>query len=81
MERSRHPLAAIARVGKRLFSPLTTPSSSLLLVLRRALRAGQLPQPLRHGFEALGVAEDIGDEILLLHARQRRRMALQGFQQ
>ena len=50
-------------------------------VVRRALGAGQLPQPLRHGFEALGIAEDVGDEILLLHPRQCVGLALQRFQQ
>ncbi len=81
IERSRQPLASIARVGKRLFSPLTMLPSSLLLVLRRAFRAGELAQPLRHGFQPLGIAEDIGDEILLLHPRQGRGVPLQRFQQ
>ena len=51
MERSRQPLASIARVGKRLFSPLTMLPSSLRSFCGAAFRAGELAQPLRHGIE------------------------------
>ena len=81
IERSRQPVASIARVGNRLFNPPMTCPSSLCSFCGAAFGARQFAQPLRHGLQALGVAQDVRHEILLLHPRQLVGLALQRIQQ
>ena len=81
IERSRHPVASIARVGNRLFNPPTTCASSVCSFWRRGFGARQFAQPLGHGFQAPGVAQNVRHEILLLHPGQIVGLALQRIQQ
>ena len=52
-----------------------------VLVLRRGFGARQFAQPLGHGFQAFGVAQNVRHEILLLHPREIVGLALQRIQQ